>query len=273
MGEEKKLPRLGAAAKEFNVATGTIVELLKKKGLEIEDNRNAKLTAEMYETLVKHLSGEKKVKEESQKLDMDFSYNKPGANKTEPEKVEQPVEEEPEVVQIKVNTIEKETIKVEVSKPKIIGKIDLEPKKKPAPKVKEPVPEPVVEPELVKEETAPEPVAEPEPVKEVKPEPEHIEINVENYTPKVVGKIDLEPKKPEPKPEEKLPEPVVETPEPAVETPTSAPEPTTEHAPEHVDLVVEKLKAPNIVGKIDLSHEFTLHRHREDRFAFDILTR
>ncbi|MCQ2279312.1 MAG: translation initiation factor IF-2 [Bacteroidales bacterium] len=253
MGEEKKLPRLGAAAKEFNVATGTIVELLKKKGLEIEDNRNAKLTAEMYETLVKHLSGEKKVKEESQKLDMDFSYNKPGANKTEPEKVEQPVEEEPEVVQIKVNTIEKETIKVEVSKPKIIGKIDLEPKKKPAPKVEEPVPEPVVEPEPVKEETAPEPVAEPEPVKEVKPEPEHIEINVENYTPKVVGKIDLEPKKPEPKPEEKLPEPVVETPEPAVETPTSAPEPTTEHAPEHVDLVVEKLKAPNIVGKIDLS--------------------
>ena len=40
-----------------------------------------KLTAEMYEVLVKKLSGEKKVKEDSQKLDMDFSYNKPGANK------------------------------------------------------------------------------------------------------------------------------------------------------------------------------------------------
>ena len=93
MAEEKKLPRLGAAAKEFNVSTGTIVELLNKAGMPIEDNRNVKLTAEMYEVLVKKLSGEKKVKEDSQKLDMDFSYNKPGANKTEPESKPAVVEE------------------------------------------------------------------------------------------------------------------------------------------------------------------------------------
>ena len=134
MAEEKKLPRLGAAAKEFNVSTGTIVELLNKAGMEIEDNRNVKLTAEMYEVLVKKLSGEKKVKEDSQKLDMDFSYNKPGANKTEPESKPAVVEEEPEQLLIKDNTLVKETIKVEINKPKVVGKIDLEPKKKPASK-------------------------------------------------------------------------------------------------------------------------------------------
>ena len=79
MGEERKIPRLGAAAKEFNVGTSTIVEILKKNGIEIEDNRNVKLTADMYDILQKKLSGEKKVKEESQKIDMDFSHSKTGA--------------------------------------------------------------------------------------------------------------------------------------------------------------------------------------------------
>lgn len=69
---ERKLPRLGAAAKEFNVMTSTIVEILNKNGINIEDNRNVKLTEEMYDILLKKLSGDKKAKEESKKLDMDF---------------------------------------------------------------------------------------------------------------------------------------------------------------------------------------------------------
>ncbi|MCQ2262694.1 MAG: translation initiation factor IF-2 [Bacteroidales bacterium] len=260
MGEEKKIPRLGAAAKEFNVGTGTIVELLQKAGLTIEDNRNVKLTAEMYDVLVKKLSGEKKVKEDSQKLDMDISYNKPGANKTEPETKVQPVEEEPEVILVKGNTIEKESIKIEVAKPKVVGKIDLEPKK-PEPKKVEPQPEePVAEPEPAKA-VEPEPVVE-APQKEVKAEPEHISININDYTPKVVDKIDLnaQKKKAEAKKEEQ-PAPVEETvvePEPVVEE--QKPEPVEEKpvkpaapVPEKVELKVEKLKAPNIVGKIDLS--------------------
>ena len=52
MGEERKVPRLGAAAKEFNVMTSTIVEILNKNGITIEDNRNVKLTEEMYDILL-----------------------------------------------------------------------------------------------------------------------------------------------------------------------------------------------------------------------------
>jgi translation initiation factor IF-2 len=249
MAEEKKLPRLGAAAKEFNVSTGTIVELLNKAGMEIEDNRNVKLTAEMYEVLVKKLSGEKKVKEDSQKLDMDFSYNKPGANKTEPENKPAAAEEEPEQLLIKSTTLVKETIKVEINKPKVLGKIDLEPKKKP-----------VSKPEPEKVET-PAPQEEPvQPAEEPHQEPEHIGIDINEYKPKVVGKINVEEvgKKPAPEPEpakvEPDPEPAPE-PEPQEEP---APEPEKPAAPakpvpEKVELKVEKLNGPNIIGKIDLS--------------------
>ena len=249
MAEEKKLPRLGAAAKEFNVSTGTIVDLLNKAGMEIEDNRNVKLTAEMYEVLVKKLSGEKKVKEDSQKLDMDFSYNKPGANKTEPESKPAAAEEEPEQLLIKSTTLVKETIKVEINKPKVVGKIDLEPKKKPASK-----------PELEKVET-PAPQEEPvQPAEEPHQEPEHIGIDINEYKPKVVGKIDVEEvgKKPtkEPEPAQVEPEPeAAPAPEPQEEP---APDPEKPAAPakpvpEKVELKVEKLNGPNIIGKIDLS--------------------
>ena len=271
MGEEKekKIPRLGAAAKEFNVATGSIVELLQKANMPIEDNRNAKLTPEMYELLVKKLSGEKKVKEDSQKLDMDFTYNKPGANKTEPESRPKPVEEEPEVILIKGNTIEKEEVKIEVNKPKVVGKIDLtpktpsatgkakttkkaEPKAEPQPAV---VPEPQPEPKPQSKE--PEQPQEAEaPKKEAKPEAEHIGIDVEDYKPKVVGKIDLSaPKKSEPAPApEPEPTPVTqeEAPAPEPEKPAEEKKPSAP-VPEKVELVVEKLQAPKVIGTIDLS--------------------
>jgi translation initiation factor IF-2 len=271
MGEEKekKIPRLGAAAKEFNVATGSIVELLQKANMPIEDNRNAKLTPEMYELLVKKLSGEKKVKEDSQKLDMDFTYNKPGANKTEPESRPKPVEEEPEVILIKGNTIEKEEVKIEVNKPKVVGKIDLTPKtpsatgkakttKKAEPKAEpqpEVVPEPQPEPQPLSKE--PEQPQEAEaPKKEAKPEAEHIGIDVEDYKPKVVGKIDLSaPKKSEPAPApEPEPTPVTqdEAPAPEPEKPTEEKK-TSAPVPEKVELVVEKLQAPKVIGTIDLS--------------------
>ena len=43
MSEEKKIiPRLGKAAKEYNVATSTIVEYLKEKGHVVENNDNTK---------------------------------------------------------------------------------------------------------------------------------------------------------------------------------------------------------------------------------------
>lgn len=79
MSTEKKLPRLGRAASEFNVGISTIVSLLKKKNFEITDiNPNMKLTPEMYDILVKEFIEDKLVKEEAQKIEIG-TYNKKGS--------------------------------------------------------------------------------------------------------------------------------------------------------------------------------------------------
>lgn len=59
--------RLNKAAREFNVGQGTIVEYLHKKGYDIDQNPNTKLTGEMYDLLTREYMGEKSVKEESRK--------------------------------------------------------------------------------------------------------------------------------------------------------------------------------------------------------------
>ena len=267
MGEERKLPRLGAAAKEFNVMTSTIVEILKKNGIDIEDNRNVKLTEEMYDILLKKLSGEKKVKEESQKIDMDFSHSKVGTVIEADSKSSETSDEEPtETILVKGNTIEKETVRIEVPKPKIIGSIDIdalskkkeEPIAEPEPEVtktedvpeepvkpdetEEPVPTPT-QPEAAPEESEIEQPA-PEPAKRKKLQPEKVEVTVEKLEgPKVLRKIDLN-KKNEPVKHEVEPDPVAEE--------ETKPEQPAKPQPEKVEIVVEKLKAPSIVGKIDL---------------------
>ena len=270
MGEEKKLPRLGAAAKEFNVSTAGIVEILQKEGIVIEDNRNVKLTAEMYDILINKLGADKKVKEESQKLDMDFSYNKPAAKVESEKPAVAPVEDEP-VILIKDNTIEREPIKVEVPKPKILGKIDLgekktskksakteekpateesveEKKEVPAQPASESQPEQEIQPE-VQTETA----KEAEPAKEEPKAPEHINIEVDNPSVKVVGKIDLNAKhSPAPPTTTETPtETVEEAPEEAAQEEVE-PQPT-EPKKEHIGINVEKSAGPKILGKIDLS--------------------
>ena len=60
--------RLSKVAKEFNVGVSTIRESLAKKGFQVDSSPNAKLTAEMYELLVKEFQGEKAVKEGAKKL-------------------------------------------------------------------------------------------------------------------------------------------------------------------------------------------------------------
>ena len=67
MAEGRKIPRLGKAAGEFNVAIGTITALLKKKNFDIVESPNTKLTPEMYDILLQEFQGEKLVKEEAQK--------------------------------------------------------------------------------------------------------------------------------------------------------------------------------------------------------------
>ena len=61
MPEEKvKVPRLGQAAKEFNVSNDRIIDILTKNGLEINaPTPNSKLSLEMYQCLQKALAKDK----------------------------------------------------------------------------------------------------------------------------------------------------------------------------------------------------------------------
>jgi translation initiation factor IF-2 len=73
MEETSKAIRLVKAAKEFNIGINTIVEFLKKKGHHVEESPNAKLTTEMYSLLMNEFQSEKFVKEEANKIGLDYS--------------------------------------------------------------------------------------------------------------------------------------------------------------------------------------------------------
>ena len=284
MAEGRKIPRLGKAAGEFNVAISTITALLKKKNFDIAESPNSKLTPEMYDILINEFQGEKLVKEESKKIEI-------GAFKKEEELVDAPAvtkestEEETstEDVLIKTpNVIKTEPIEIPVEpiKPKVVGKIDIEPKKKPSAKKTQAA-------ETKEEETAvveaPTTKKATKPVKEV----EHIETEVENIADHIVtvGKIDLDSlnkksKKSSKKEDKAVEKPVVEKDaeevlhaEETKETVSEASETTVAPAeteqpkeeaktvtpevkvPEHIETRVEKLQAPKIMGKIDLPVE------------------
>ncbi|MBI4930940.1 MAG: translation initiation factor IF-2 [Bacteroidetes bacterium] len=65
---ETVIHRLSKVAKELNVSIGTIAEFLKGKGQEVENNPNAKISAELYELLLDGFGSEKKDKEESKRI-------------------------------------------------------------------------------------------------------------------------------------------------------------------------------------------------------------
>ena len=73
MSEDYKPVRLIKAAKEFNIGISTIVEFLSKKGFSIESKPNTKILPEMYVLLIQEFQSEKNVKEESQKIGLDFA--------------------------------------------------------------------------------------------------------------------------------------------------------------------------------------------------------
>ena len=176
--------RLVKIAKELNVGTATIVEHLLKAGFEIDNRPTSKVSDEMYGELLKQFSNSIAEKEKADKLvigtrikpeeEKPRLFSKlPPSPKAEPVVVEKPVvveEVAPPVVEEEV-VAPAEAVKeeaAETGKPglKVVGKIDLEPKKKPKP-VEEvaPVVIPEKTPEVKKEV-----VVVKEPVKLVKPE-------------------------------------------------------------------------------------------------------
>lgn len=292
MEEERKIPRLGKAAGEFNVGSSSIVALLKKKGINIDDTPNTKLTPEMYDILVNEFQEEKKIKSEIKKIDIGgFAKAKTGEDTetiSTPPEVPQP-KQETQVQPLPVTPPkESNPYKVEVNTLKIVGKINIEessPKKKTqSPPPTETTPEIIDVPEKlidVEKETV---VEEIPTTKIQKKKPEHIDTVVEpiKIKIKIVDKIDPEnlPGKkkkniskqkkevaisePEIQPAEIIPEPITESPSetvPETETPvseeviipdTQKESPAPVHKIEHIETTYTKLQAPKIMGKIDL---------------------
>ena len=182
MAEDKGI-RLGQASRKLNVGHNTILDFLAKKGFNVENNPNAKLTAEQFAMLSKEFASSASEKAEASGLTIGIKLNETPPAKVEPEVVTRKKTEEEDSVLIK-NLGSKEIVKpkeepktekVEVEKPKlegikVIGKIELDQdKKKPKkeekekvdveetpkakPKVKEPVVEKVVEPQQPELET------------------------------------------------------------------------------------------------------------------------
>ena len=249
MAEKIKIPRLGKAASEFNVSTATIVSFLLKKGFEIKDEPNTKLTEEHYNLLVAEYQKEKAIKEKSSEID--FGSRKADASVEEPSAVIKKKERELEPIasgEIFIKDtglgrpVSKETaagfIPIETKKPKVVTKIDLgdEKPKRRKPAVKKSA-ETVPAAETVKPEEAvkPEPPAEELSVPVETPEPPAEELSVPVETPEPVAeKVPDVPAEPQPvavQPEQPAePEPVAEPlPEPEQpEEPESHPEPEPE---------------------------------------------
>ena len=185
MGNEKKL-RLIKVAKEFNVGLNTITDFLHRKGIEVDSSPNTQIDADTYAIVEK-----------------EFGKNRPSGNELDSvrEKMNKKnsVSIEPEVAPKE----EKRTIEVkeEIVQPKVLGKIDLSPKKKeepaPAPKAEpKAVETPQVEPkvEAPKEEVKPAPAPKAEPVIAEEPKKSEVFRATEAPTlagPQILGTMDV----------------------------------------------------------------------------------
>lgn len=145
---EEKMMRLGALARKLNVGTATLVETLAKKGHEVQDNPNSKISMELVDVLNREFRTSAQEKEEASHLSIGKRHetvtldSEPVSEKEEPHKPETPAsppeasqatppekaKEEPAPVS------DPEKIKAEPEKLqgiKVLGKIDLPATRKP----------------------------------------------------------------------------------------------------------------------------------------------
>ncbi len=203
--------KISKIAKDLNVALPTVIEFLRKKNINIDDNPNTRVEDDVVNILINEFQSDKDQKSKSEQFS---SVRQKEKTKPAPKEVAKPVEE----ISLKAEP---------TAQPKIIGKIDINnigkpaqkaPEKKvveeqPAPKKEEQVksvelqtkvaPEPKVQPQKEKkEESKKQPIVEKQPEKETpaetptqqeKKEEEIFTMSRPAATPtiNVVGKIDL----------------------------------------------------------------------------------
>jgi translation initiation factor IF-2 len=153
---ELKLPRLLAAAKEFNIGQDTLIEFLSTKGFPKDDLKpTAKLTESQYYALQAEFQSDKVAKNKADHVELPKNAIADKGKKAEEEiapakkavVAETPVVETPKpapVAEVAPATIKVETPEVEA--PKVVNKIDLSAidsstrPKKTAKKTEEPAP-------------------------------------------------------------------------------------------------------------------------------------
>jgi translation initiation factor IF-2 len=216
---ELKLPRLLAAAKEFNIGQDTLIEFLSKKGFPKDDLKpTAKLTEDQYYALQAEFQSDKVAKNKADHVELPkgaaaAADKKATATETaKPAKEAKTVvsEEKPKVIKAEeAPAAPVEAVKIEapeVEAPKVVNKIDLSlidsstrPKKS-AKKVADPTPEaPKAEeaPKATKKEKPEAPKVEPAPPVDHSIAPENVHGEITNIQadkltgPKILGKIDL----------------------------------------------------------------------------------
>ena len=212
--------RLNKAVKEFNISMTRLVEFLQSKGIEVESNPNAQLEESAYSALEAEFRKDSEQRKASHEVVM---------TKVPEEKLEiEP--SKPEVIRAKAS-LRPET--------KVLGKIDLDPKKPEVEEVKQPGP--VKEPEVETPAT---------PEKQEFKVLDKIDLSqIEGHKPKPSKKE--QPKQEEEKSAEKpAPTPEMKAAAPVAETPTEVE--STE--PEKIETVYQKLDGPKILKQtVDLS--------------------
>ncbi len=125
MGNEKKL-RLIQVAKEFNVGLNTVTDFLQKKGIKSDGSPNTLVDEATYAVLEKEFGTNRAAGKARDTIRERIAMKQTSVTIEQTQKQR---DEEQEVV-IKSNVI---SVKDEIQKPKILGKIDLSPKRKEAP--------------------------------------------------------------------------------------------------------------------------------------------
>ena len=217
--------RINKVLKDFNIGLSTLTDFLKKKGIQDELTLTSKISEDVFAMVAKEFGKEQLIKEQSRKVAIKVKEITEMENSRTAVEEEEPVKE----VIIKTNVFTEQK------------------------KVETPAPE-----------AAPKPVVE----KPAKTEPEEKVPSQPKGDLKIVGHIDLTPKKkaqPE-APKKEVPEKKAEEPKAAAPAPAVKPQPVTpkpkEEKPEkhedrpvveHIETRVEKLAGPKTVGVIDLS--------------------
>ncbi len=232
---ETKLPRLLAAAKEFNIGQDTLIEFLAGKGFSKDELKpTAKLTEAMYYSLQQGFQGDKVAKEKSNAIDLPKNAVSEPRKKREDEDL----------------SFRKEIIKI--SDKEIIS--ELPPDERTIRRKREEAVTEVQQP--VAEQPAPPVIIE---------EPQEIPVPQEVPQPQEIPQPIPEPQEVPPAPQEDpIPEPQPQEMPPPQETPAEI-EPPVATVPEHIRIEAPTVTGPKIVDKIDLAAiDYSTRARRQD---------